>query len=209
MKRKLILFDWGNIVESYLTGYTFKKAWVDLFRRCGAKEKDDEKIYSSLSKYKLSSITNDKDFEKTFDMFATEHTFNVTYDEFKRLYNEYFEKVDYYKDVAEYEVSLRDKCAIGILSNLTILDKERLDKQVNLSKYDYVFLSFELGCRKPEVEIYEKVQEKLQFNKEDILFIDDKKGNIEAAKSFGWNVFQVTGLELDKIKEACEKFINC
>ena len=31
-KNKLILFDWGNIVESYTTGYTIHDAFDDLFR---------------------------------------------------------------------------------------------------------------------------------------------------------------------------------
>lgn len=30
-KNKLILFDWGNIVESHQTGYTVYDAWNDLF----------------------------------------------------------------------------------------------------------------------------------------------------------------------------------
>ena len=29
MKKKLILFDWGNIVESHTTGYSCYDAWND------------------------------------------------------------------------------------------------------------------------------------------------------------------------------------
>ena len=46
------------------------------------------------------------------------------------------------------------------------------------------------------------------FAKKDILFIDDRTDNIIEASKFGWNTFKATGLELDKIKEACEKFLN-
>ena len=89
-----------------------------------------------------------------------------------------------------------------------IFDKKRLDRQVGLSNYDYVFLSFELKCRKPNQEIFEKVQSNIPFSKEDILFIDDRIENVNAAKKFGWNAFCVTGLELDKIKKVCNDFLS-
>ena len=206
MKKKLILFDWGNIVESHLTGYTCYDAWKELFYKCGYN--GDEKIFNELYKYRISAIKTDEEFEKVYYKLSDELKFNTTYKEFVKLYKEIFNKIDYYKDVRDYEISLNDKAYIGILSNLTIYDKERLDKQVQLSNYDYVFLSFEMGCKKPDLEIYEKVQEQLPFRKEDILFIDDRKDNIEAAKAFGWNTFQVTGLELDKIKNVCSNFLN-
>ena len=34
-KQKLILFDWGNIVESHETGYTTFQAFGDLFQSLG------------------------------------------------------------------------------------------------------------------------------------------------------------------------------
>ena len=48
MRNKLILFDWGNIVESHLTGYTCREAWQDLFRECGYK---GNKIISGVETY--------------------------------------------------------------------------------------------------------------------------------------------------------------
>ena len=91
---------------------------------------------------------------------------------------------------------------------MAIVDKKRLDAQVGLDNYDYVFLSFELGCQKPDSKIYDIVSEKLPFESKDILFIDDSLKNIEEAKRHGWNTLLATGLELDKIKQVCEEFLE-
>lgn len=206
MRKKLILFDWGNIVESHTTGYTCYNAFNDLFKACGYSGNDN--IFTSLGKYNLSCIPTVDDFKNVYNQIAGEYNFNTTFDEFIKLYKDIFDRIDYYKDVAEYEKSLRDKCYIGIFTNLTIFDKERLNKQVDLSKYDYAFLSFEMNLKKPNSEIYEKVIEKTSFNPKDILFIDDRQDNIDMAKEFDWNTLKATGLELERIKECCERFIK-
>ena len=205
-KTKLILFDWGNIVESHTTGYSCYNAFDDAFYECGYR--GEEKVFYILGKYNIACIRNEQEFEKTYELMKQDFNLNKTYQEFVDIYKKTFAKIDYYKDVAEYEVSLKDKCYIGILSDLTLFDKERLDHQVHLENYDYVFLSFEMGLKKPNVELFKLVQSKLQFKTKDILFIDDRKVNVEAALAFGWNAFQATGLELDKIKDKCEEFLN-
>ncbi len=205
MRKKLILFDWGNIVESHLTGYSFRDALNDLFRACGYT--GNKNIFDTVSKHKICSISTLENFEIFYNEIAKELGLSATYLEFVRLYLEIHDKIDYYVDVANYEKSLKDKCYIGILSNLTILDKERINKQVDLSKYDYVFLSFELGLEKPDMKIYERVQSEVPFAPSDILFIDDLKANVDAASKMGWNTLQATGLELDKIKEKCNSFL--
>ncbi len=205
-KEKLILFDWGGIVEAFTTGYSCRKAWNDLFMSCGYKK--DQEPFSSLSKYRTTAIHTEKEFEKVYAFIKDDFGLDTDYSQFKTNYYEIFDRTDYYEDVRDFELSLRDKCYIGILSNLTIFDKKRLDKQVGLSNYDYLFLSFELACRKPDEEIYSKVQKSIPFDKNDVLFIDDKMVNIEAAKEFGWNAVCLSGLELDKIKIACKEFLN-
>ena len=42
MKTKLILFDWGNIVESHTTGYSCYDAFDDTFKECGYQGEDGE-----------------------------------------------------------------------------------------------------------------------------------------------------------------------
>lgn len=204
-KNKLVLFDWGNIVESNLTGYTIHTAFNDLVRELGCK-KDDP--YCELYKYQLSAIPTLEEFEKTFNQMKIDFNLEGNFNNFMERYIYYFDKIDYYKEVRDYEISLRDKCYIGIFSNLNILDRKRLDKQVGLSNYDYVFLSYEMELRKPDINLYLKVDDNLPFDKKDILFIDDRKNNVESAKEIGWNAVQLNGLELDKIKEVCEEFLN-
>lgn len=204
-KNKLIMFDWGNIVESFTTGYSCKNAWNDLFVSCGCKL---DNVISYLSKYELSSIKNEMEFKKVYELIKKDLDLKVDYNYFVMKYDYFFDKIDFYENVKNYEISLKDKCYIGILSNLTIFDKKRLDKQVGLKNYDYVFLSFEIGIRKPNIEIFKYVQDNVPFDKKDILFIDDKLENIETAKSFGWNVLCCSGLELDKIKRTCDAFLK-
>ena len=206
MNNKLILFDWGNIVESHITGYTCKKAWDDLFKKCGYE--DASNIYEKLTKYNLDKITSMQEFNKIYNNIKKEFKLVTTFENFCILYREIFDMIDYYKEVADYEKSLKDRCHIGIFSDLNVLDKDRLNKQVNLAEYEYIFLSFEIGIKKSEYLIYKYVQDKVPFKNEDILFIDDKEDNIELAKKCGLNTLQATGLELDKIKEVCEKFLN-
>ncbi|MDF1667912.1 MAG: HAD-IA family hydrolase, partial [Planctomycetota bacterium] len=59
-----------------------------------------------------------------------------------------------------------------------------------------IFVSSELGCRKPEPRIFETVQEKLGIMKsEEIIFFDDARVNVEGAKDSGWRAFQTTSCE--------------
>jgi 5-amino-6-(5-phospho-D-ribitylamino)uracil phosphatase len=51
--------------------------------------------------------------------------------------------------------------------------------------FDHLFLSYEMGCVKPDYAIFEKVIATLKEHPGDILFIDDGKANIEAGKQLG------------------------
>ena len=59
-----------------------------------------------------------------------------------------------------------------------MLDYERLTKEVDLTKFDKVYLSFELGCRKPNKKIYDYILQDLKCDVGDLLFIDDDKTSI-------------------------------
>ncbi len=116
--------------------------------------------------------------------------------------------VNYLQDVVDYAHSLKNKCKIGVLSNIIKLDEERIDEQFKLKKFDYIWLSFMLNTRKPNNNIYEIVEKEIDMNPENILFIDNEINNLIPAKKRGWNVSFSTGRELNKIKQDVERFLS-
>lgn len=217
-ENKIVIWDWGGVVESHYKGeYNCYGARVNTIKRLTKKMKnlDNEticKIWEECNcdekgKY-ISELIKNEDIQKWFERIRKKITLECKYDEFYQVYQEETDKIVYYKDVVSFAHSLKSKCKIGILSNLTLLDKNRINKHYNLSKFDFVWLSFELGCRKPDERIYKIVEEQCKIPKENILFIDDTPANIKMAEQMGWNVCLATGLEFDKIKESVYKFLE-
>lgn len=186
---KIVIFDWGGIIESHRDGeYNIREAIKDLVKKFNCKLSDKEiiDIYSSCSILNdNTSIGTYNDKSKTIEWFNNvkdKLNLDCTIDEFVQAYYEDYKKIYYYKDVVEYAHSLKNICNIGIFSNLMKLDGKRINDQVNLSMFDHVFLSYELGYRKPDERAYEKVERALNISPNNILFIDDTKENIEMAK---------------------------
>lgn len=53
--------------------------------------------------------------------------------------------------------------------------------------FDQVYLSFEIGKRKPDIDTFQWVLQENNLNPENTLFIDDSPQHIEGAKSVGLN----------------------
>jgi HAD superfamily hydrolase (TIGR01509 family) len=56
------------------------------------------------------------------------------------------------------------------------------------SKFDCILISWDIDIEKPNKEFYNKLSEELHEQPENILFVDDDKENIEAAKKLGFSV---------------------
>lgn len=214
-ENKIIIFDWGGVIESHREGeYNIYNAIESIVKRLTDNKITGDIIHSwescnFISKdHMISETSNIDDIKLWFNNIKNKFNLECTFEDFVQVYKEEYMKVYFYKDVVEYAHSLKKKCKIGILSNLGYLDKERIDKQVHLNMFDYIWLSFELECRKPDAIIYEKVEKDIEYDKSNILFIDDKKENIEAASECGWNTCLAYGYELDKIKKGVEEFLQ-
>jgi len=210
---KIIIFDWGGVVESHEDDLKdIKEAELRLIKRFN-KELTDEEILERWTKITPSGIlvgaTNkENEIRDWVNLIQSRMNINIPFDEFKKAYEEEFSKIKYYQDVVCYAHSLKEKCKIGILSNLCSFDKVRINEQYNLSKFDHVYLSFELEMRKPNKEIYDYVLNDLQIEPNNILFIDDDHNNILMAQECGWNTCEAFGYELDKIKASVDNFLN-
>ncbi len=210
---KIVIFDWGGVIESHRVGeYNIRTAVVDLMKKysCKLEEQEIIDIYSKCDnlKYNMSIYSNPMLIEEWFEGVKIKLGLDCNLNEFINSYYNDFKKVYYYKDVVNYAHSLKGKCKIGIFSNLMMIDEKRINEQVNLEKFDFVFLSFKIGHRKPEEKAYEIVEKTTKIKPKNILFIDDVKENIEVAKLRGWQTCNAFGYELDKIKETVDSFLK-
>lgn len=210
---KVVIFDWGGIVESHENNsQELKEAKIRLIKRFTNVLSDQEILErwtnETLEGKSIGAINKEEEIKDWVNLLQNNMHIQVPFTEFKEAYEEEFNLVNYYKSVVEYAHSLKDRCQIAILSNLGPFDKKRIDKQYNLSKFDYVYLSFEIGLRKPDKKIYEYVLKDRNIAPEKILFIDDDTDNIIMAKECGWNTCQAFGYELEKIKSAVEQFLS-
>lgn len=205
---KIVIFDWGGVIESHIEGeYSLNTAITNFIKHFNndVDENGLIKKYFDVCTNKIEQGNKDYNwFEKI------KYNFNLecTEEEFYKFYEEEFNRIEYYKEVVEYAHSLKNKCKIGILSNLGSVDKQRLDKQVDLSKFDYVWLSFELKCSKPNEKVYKIVEEDCKIEPNNILFIDDFKENLKPAQARGWNTCNACGYELEKIQKSVSEFLN-
>lgn len=211
---KIVIFDWGGVVVNLENnGLEHHNMIIKTLRRLGCNYNDEailEKWFAHTSygvNTHIDMVTDTSEVIAWWHLGEGKFQISADYDTFCKIYEEEFRKVPYYQDVVKYAHSLKNKTKIGVLSNLALFDKKIIEAHYRLENFDKAYLSFELGMRKPDKEIYQYVQNNLKIPPEKILFIDDLEKNTEVAKSCGWQTLKATGRELDKIKLAVEEFL--
>lgn len=112
-------------------------------------------------------------------------------DEYERLLCGVFEVHD---EVVERISRLRDEgYRTGLLTNSFVEFRPALEQRIDFSIFDVVVDSSEVGCRKPEPEIYEITSERIGAPPEQILYLDDFEANLVGARAAGWQTIHVTG----------------
>jgi FMN phosphatase YigB (HAD superfamily) len=95
-------------------------------------------------------------------------------------------------------LNLKNKYRIFLLSNTNITHirfvRKLLERENNIFDFEHTFFekayySFEMGMRKPDLEIFELVLKDSGLIASKSLFIDDKIENVEAAKALGLKTF--------------------
>lgn len=99
---------------------------------------------------------------------------------------------------------LKGKYKLAILSN-TIDEHNQINKKRGLyDGFDAVLLSNEVGMRKPEIEFFEAVARKLNLSFNELLFVDDERRWVEAARNYGLGA--ILFLSAEQLEKEFEKF---
>ena len=95
-------------------------------------------------------------------------------------------------------LSRENEYRLFLLSNTNDLHMESVRQQMGMERYlrfknafDVFYLSYEIGMRKPDTEIFEFVLEQNNLMAEETFFVDDVKENTDAAARLGINVWNL------------------
>lgn len=80
----------------------------------------------------------------------------------------------------------------ALLTNSVKEYRERLERELDLTLFDVVVDSSEVGARKPEPAIYERTTAALGVAADRVLYLDDFDQNLGPAEAAGWTVIHVT-----------------
>jgi putative hydrolase of the HAD superfamily len=99
---------------------------------------------------------------------------------------------NYYSDVEQFlDAIQRIGLTSGVISNCS-LGAATLIGRLNVRElFDHVFLSFEVGKRKPDREIYQHALSVLKIEPEQVLFIDDQPKFCAGAASVGMSALLI------------------
>ena len=86
---------------------------------------------------------------------------------------------------------IHKKCRIGLLTNAysNMLNQVVNRKMIPESNWDVTIDSSVVGLQKPDPKIYELAENLAGFSGGEILFVENTKGHIDMAKTFGWETF--------------------
>jgi putative hydrolase of the HAD superfamily len=181
---KVILFDLGNVILPFNHYQIAEK----LSRFSQKKElRDPQEIFSHLFDLQ-EGIINRFDVGKLsprefFQTIKENLGLSISFDEFIPIWNDIFVED---QEVSQIILSQKRKWRLGLLSNTDALHFTYiLSKFPIMRAFDKWILSYEVGFKKPAIEIFQTAIEWASVEPRKILFIDDMKKHVEVAISLG------------------------
>lgn len=193
---KNIIFDLGGVIVN-----VDFKATIDAFSSLGFKNFD--KVYSQFQQNPLFDL-NDKGLV-TPDEFRIglmqAAGINISYKEFDQAWNAMIKELPLKR--IELLKKLKTQYNTFLLSNTNAIHMDfffnRTQKETGIESFSSLFhkpyYSYNIGMRKPDEEIYQKVLNENNLIPSETLFIEDTLHNIKTAELLGINTYHISHSE--------------
>ena len=198
-----IIFDLGEVIIDLDS-----KRVIDQFQKQSDKSAED--IIRLISKsqdlidYEVGKMTDAEFCQVVNELLSIE----LSQASFEAIWNSFLGIIKL--DKLHLMLALKEKFNVLILSNTNAIHQSAFDRRVgehipSKTMADMVhtaYYSHELGLRKPDPHIYQKVIDLQNLNPTKTIFFDDRLENITAAQDSGIQAIQVTYSDqiLDQLK---------
>ena len=187
----LYIFDLGNVIVD-IDFNRVLGTWSDLSRVPLASLKQSFTMGDAFQQHERGEITD----EAFADAICHELALPLSYEQFSHGWQAVF--VALRPEVIAVMQKLREQGhRVVVLSNTNRLHTTFWPQEYPEIQQaaDHIYLSQELGMRKPEARIYQHVIQAEGFSAQETVFFDDNAENIEGANQLGITSILVTGKE--------------
>ena len=183
-KCKAIIFDLGAVILNINYQNT-----IDEFSKLGVKNAAtfySKKVQTDLFNQIETGIISSNQFLKALQ----KETNNASIIQVEQAWNAML--LDLPEEQLLMIKKLKNNYTILLLSNTNVIHIDAFKKLLGNTKwlafcelFDKMYLSYELGLRKPDVKIFEYILKEQELKAEEVFFIDDSPQHIAGAKKLG------------------------
>jgi len=204
---KAIIFDLGGVILNINYQNT-----IDSFKKLGEKNTGD--FYSKkIQSHIFNLLETGEITAKQFLNDLQELSDNATIAEVRSAWNSML--LDFPEKRLDLLRSLKSKYKIFLLSNTNTIHINAISNSLGKPQwksfcnlFDKMYLSHEIGVRKPNIEAFQFILKQQKLNPNEVLFIDDSPQHIKSAKKIGIICYHlkdgecITTLFPDKVQSA-------
>lgn len=190
---KIIIFDMGGVIQVIAPNYSIEHANKELFEKTGVVLFPNKiKVSPKYVEFQQGKISPKEYFQNLINVSKAK----VSVEELLNVYKQIYLKLAYFDPkMTKLIKDLRKKYTVACLSDTTEFHRQINEEKGFFKLFDFYFTSSGLGVTKDEVRAFEIVIEKLKIKPSDCIFIDDKEGHVERAKSIGIDAIQFKNYE--------------
>ncbi len=189
LKPRAVVFDLGKV----LLDFDFNRAALALAPQCTA---DAAGIMAIINQTPLlhrfeTGLISRREFQADFVRAAG---YGGTAQEFARDFTDIFWEIP---EMIQLNRRFRSAgLSTHVFSNTSDLVVDFIRVRFPFfSEFDSYVLSYEQGCMKPSVPIYEAVEASTGFSGPELIYFDDREENVEAALRRGWSAHIYTDFQ--------------
>lgn len=203
---KFVYFDMGGVLISDFSDGTGK--WGKMKEIMGVKKEFDKEFDGLYDDYERRGLCLNRKVDTLIPIFSKK--FGMSFPPGFSMQDYFVDHFDPNPDIWPIVKQVKKKFKVGVLTNMYVDMLDLIEKKDILPpvKWDAVVDSTKVGYQKPDPKIYEISTEMSGVGKDEILFVDNSKRNIEGAKSFGWETFFYNSKDHKESCAALEKFLQ-
>jgi FMN phosphatase YigB (HAD superfamily) len=184
-KIKVVIFDLGRVLVDFDHRIAAQKVAALTSR---TPQQIFDLFFNSrlIQSFEEGNISPEDFFDRVSQMLGLK----IGFEEFLPIWNQIFLLSPENKAVYDLGKKLKSRYRLALLSNINILHFNYLKKEFPVFDiFHDIFLSCEMGCIKPDPEIYRKVIAALGVLPEEIFYTDDRQELIDQANALGMRGF--------------------